>query len=163
MAINGSALISLLLLFVLAVGLWDARDWSLQAGLFPRALVVAALVLAFWQLILDLIQGKKGGTDPGAAGIVDLPVDRDVPLSEAMRRAGVAFAWIFGLTLAIWVVGFGAAVPLFLFLYILLQAGERWWFALAAALLMSLFQYVVFERIIHTNWPAGALQQWMNL
>jgi hypothetical protein len=162
MRINGSAVISLLLLVLLAVGLWEAKDWSLQAGLFPRALGVAALVLALWQLILDLVHGRKPVADQDAARLVDLPVDRDVPASEVLRRGGIAFAWIFGFTLAIWAMGFGLAVPVFLFLYVILQADERWWFAAVTALSMSLFQYVVFDRIIHTNWPEGIIQQWLG-
>ncbi|HEX9880400.1 MAG TPA: tripartite tricarboxylate transporter TctB family protein [Candidatus Binatia bacterium] len=162
MTINGSALISLLLVVVLAAGLWEAKDWSQQAGLFPCVLGAAALILALWQLILDLVRRREAVAGEDVAGLVDLPVDRDVPASEALRRAGIAFAWIFGLTFALWAIGFGLAVPLFLFLYLLLQAKERWWFAGVTTLAMALFQYVVFDLLIHTNWPDGAIQQWLG-
>ena len=162
MASKISALISLFLLLVLSVALYTARNWSPQAGLFPRTVGAIALVLVLGQLILDLVKKKKAETEDDGAGLVDLPVDRSVPVREVVRRGGKAFGWIFGLALTIWAIGFGLAIPLFLFLYIFFQAKERWWVALAIALLMALFQYVVFDRIIHTNWPVGAVQQWFE-
>jgi len=162
MTFNWASMLSLATLIILALGLYVAKDWSVQAGLFPLAIGIPALLLTLYQFVMDIVPGQKAATPEDSAILVDLPVDKDVAVSVVVRRAGISFGWIFGLTFAIWALGFLIAVPSFIFLYILFQAGERWWIATVTAFLMGLFQYVLFDRIIHTNWPEGAIQQWIG-
>lgn len=162
MTFKWTSIPSLLVVVVFGLGLYTAKDWTFQAGLFPLAIGIPALILALCQLVKDTVRGREGAQPEDLASLADLPVDRDVPFPEVVRRAGRAFAWIFGLAFAIWAFSFTIAVPLFTVLYLYFQARERWWVVAVMTLCLGLFQYVLFDRIIHTNWPVGALQQWMN-
>ncbi len=162
MTFKWTAIPSLLVVAVFGLGLYTAKDWTVQAGLFPLAIGIPALLLALCQLVKDTVRGKGGAQSGDTARRADLPVDRDVPFSEVVSRAGRSFAWIFGLAIAIWAFSFTIAVPLFTFLYLYFQAREGWRVVAAMTLGLGVFQYILFDRIIHTNWPVGAFQQWIN-
>ncbi len=141
---------------LLMVGLVaTARQWQYQARLFPWTIGIPTMALCFLQLGLDLFRGR--GEDGDVAGMMDLPVDRSVPVVVVIKRAVNIFGWIFGLYASIWLIGFILSVPLFLVLYLGVQAGESWKVAVTYMLVMVVFMVGVFEMVLHIPWPPGLI------
>jgi hypothetical protein len=76
-----------------------------------------------------------------------------------VKRAVTSFSWILGLFAAIWVVGFVVAVPLFVFIYLSLQARERLWISSTYAIGILGLIVGVFHLILNVPWPEGVLPQ----
>lgn len=152
---NPGALFTLVILLLMIGLVVTAKQWQYQARLFPWTIGIPTMLLCFLQLGMDLFSGKKGDED--AAGVMDLPVDRSVPVAVVIKRAVNVFGWIFGLYACIWIIGFILSVPLFLLLYLGLQAGETWKVAVIYMAVMLVFMIGVFEMVLHIPWPPGLI------
>jgi hypothetical protein len=73
------------------------------------------------------------------------------------RRAGEAFAWIFGLFFGVWLVGFPLTIALFSFLYLKYRSHEKWWVALSTTAVLMAILYGFFDQVLHVSWPDGLL------
>jgi len=68
----------------------------------------------------------------------------------------LSFAWIAGLTVTTWLLGFVIALPLFTFVYIKTQR-ERWFWAFALSLGMLVVVYVGFGLLLRLPLYKGLL------
>jgi len=129
-----------------AWGVFAAISWPLKAKLFPLVIGIPLCCLAIAELWLSLKTISK-------------PVDEadGIPRQLALRRAAIAAAWIAGFFAAIVLLGFLAAVPAFVLLYLRLQGRERWIFsAVFSAVVWAVF-YGLFDQLLHLPFPAGWL------
>jgi len=149
---NPGALFTTVVLLLILGLVMSAKQWQYQARLFPWAIGIPTLLLCFLQLGLDLFRTQS---DKSPAGMMDLPVDRSVPVSVVVKRAVNIFGWIFGLFFSIWLIGFIISVPLFLVLYLWIQARESWRVTLTYSVAMFVFLIGVFEMVLHIPWPPG--------
>jgi len=138
---------------VLAVALWDSRDFGFRAGLFPWAIGIPMLVLAAIQLALQL------------AGKVRLPpaLHPGIPHAVVNRRTVEILGWILGYLAAIWLVGFVAGGVLCTFLSLKLGSRERWPVTLGMAAGVGIFIYALFVQGLHVPFPEPALASWLGL
>jgi hypothetical protein len=60
---------------------------------------------------------------------------------------------------AVWLVGFVVSVPLFVFLYLTLQAQEKRWIAVVYTVSMLVFILGLFHVILSIPWPEGVFPQ----
>ena len=151
---NPGALFTVIVLLLMLGLVLSAKQWQYQARLFPWTIGIPTLLLCFLQLGLDLFRTQKSSD---SAGMMDLPVDRSVPVSVVIKRAINIFGWIFGLYFSIWIIGFIISVPLFLVLYLRIQAGESWKITAIYNTVMTLFLIGVFEMVLHIPWPPGII------
>jgi heme/copper-type cytochrome/quinol oxidase subunit 4 len=154
-------ILSILLVVFFTIFAYTAKDWRLQARLYPWAVGIPMLVLALVQLVLDL-----RGIEP-AKSRNDAPVD--VQFAEradpvvARRRTINIFSWIVGYIVAIWLIGFFYSVPLLVFLYLKVQSRERWPLSIALTAIAWIFFWALFDRLLHLPFPQGALFAWLGL
>jgi hypothetical protein len=94
-----------------------------------------------------------GKTERGE--VQDFQIARDIPEGDVTRRSATAAAWIVGFFAAIVLFGFPVAVPLFVFLYLKLQANEGWILSAAITAGVWAFFYGLFDRLLHLPFPAG--------
>lgn len=131
-----------------------AREWPIGTRLFPWCVGIPMLVLSLVQLAVELFRSTRS-VDPQRSSVEtgDLQVDWSIGTRLVIHRAAKFFGWIIGLLLGIWLLGFFVTVPLFVFLYLKLEAKEGWLlsFWLTAAALVFLIG--IFEQILHTHWP----------
>ncbi|MGH7798910.1 MAG: tripartite tricarboxylate transporter TctB family protein, partial [Candidatus Binatia bacterium] len=139
---------------VLALALWQSRNFGYRAGLFPWVIGTPTLILAFAQLTRDLY-GKKGGRSalPGE------PVEAEVEIAPqiVLKRTLSIILWTVSFFLAIWLLGFTYAVPLTILLYLKLAGGESWTMTALVTFFSWLFFWALFEKSLNVPFPEGLL------
>jgi putative tricarboxylic transport membrane protein len=154
--LDGGAAFSLAVVLLFVWALWQSRSFGWRAGLFPWAVTVPALFLAIAQLARD-ISGcrERPGTDLADA-------TPSVASAVTRRRTAEIAAWIIGMFVAVWLVGFAGATLVTTFLYLKLGARERWVTSLALSLGGFVFVYGLFERALGVPFPPGSLLTWLG-
>jgi len=104
--VNPGALFTLFVLLLFFGGVFTARQWQFQARLFPWTIGIPVLLLCVAQLAMDLFRATKSDNPDDLRGLMDLPVDRSVPVSVVIHRAINSFGWFIGFFLVIWLIGF---------------------------------------------------------
>ena len=150
--------LAVLLFFAFLV--WEAKDWSLQARLFPWAIGIPMLLLAMFQLATNLKQG-------GERTLVDRPADfqftRGIDPTLARRRTIAIFCWILGFFLGVWLVGFSVSIPLLVFFYLKVHTGEGWTLSLSLTAGAWVLYWGLFEKILRLPLPEGQVFLWIGI
>jgi hypothetical protein len=152
-----SIVTSYLIYLLLAV-----RDLRPEAARLPTVTAIGGLVLVaafIAQKIWDATHPKQNKT----VQILDTGFDEEglsgrVVVIRTLRVAG----WFGGMLAAIWFVGYHAAVPVFVFFYLLVFGETKWWMAATAGALFFLLIYGLFDLVLHTEWPEPALLRWFS-
>lgn len=140
---GSAALFTLVIATTIAVALFESRNFGFRAGLFPWVIGIPTLFLALVQLAKDVSRPKEAR----ATGHESLS-------PEAVRHRTISvIGWILGCFLAIWLLGFSYAVPLFIFVYLKLEAREGWLMTIAVTFCSWLFFYMLFERMLNVPFP----------
>jgi len=148
---------TLFLLAVFLIATWTGWGWPNIAKIMP------VYVAAIPGLLLVLVQIFREATDwetrRGRAGGVEMDEVQDVKLDKntERRRTLTFFSWLIGGALGIWLLGIVIALPLLVFLYTLVEGGEKWSTALIATGCTYLFVWGLFEYMLESRWPAGLL------
>jgi putative tricarboxylic transport membrane protein len=138
-----AALFTLVVATIMAIALFQSRNFGFRAGLFPWVIGIPTLVLALVQLAKDVTRPKK---EPA--------VDPEAIRPEAVRQRTLSIiGWTVGCFLAIWLLGFSYAVPLFIFLYLKVEGRESWLITIAVTFFSWLFFYMLFERMLNVPFP----------
>jgi putative tricarboxylic transport membrane protein len=137
---------------LLALALWQSRNFGVRAGLFPWVIGTPTLLLALFQLAKDLRGHKKVS---GPAFEVEGAVE--VSSAVASRRTWTILGWTVGFFIAIWLLGFSYAVPLTMVLYLKLAGREKWLITAVMAFGTWVFFYLLFERMLSVPFPDGLI------
>jgi len=107
------------------------------------------------QLVLDY-----GRADGEVASKLDyeIPSFQDTDSKTSHSGAMAIWGWLFGLLIAIYLIGLPIALPLFVFAYAKFY-GAKWFIAIILATLIAGFEYAVYERIIHVYWPEPLIME----
>jgi hypothetical protein len=138
---------------VMVAALFVAKDWPIRASIIILLLGSVGVLLVLLQLRLDL----------KAASAEDPKILRPTFEVQAIEHQGCwgsleIWAWLWGLFLAIHLIGFPIALPLFVFLYVKLYGGS--W--LTAGLLTAItwgFLYGIYDNLLSVPWP----KPWIRL
>ncbi len=161
MKITPAALFSLCAFVFFCVFVYLARDWRLQARLFPWAIGIPMVILAFVQVILDL-KGVKAKQSADATPM-DFQFTKDVDPVTAKKRAIVMFSWLVGFFALIVLLGFPIAIPLMMFAYLKFQGGEPWVLSISLTLIAWIFFYGLFVKLLTLPFPEGMVITWLGL
>ena len=133
---------------VFIVALQATRHWPLRASILVLVLGSLGLLLSLVQLAGDLKAIFR--EPPKLEGFsYETPV-----LESSDSRWGdmEIWAWLIGLYLFIWLIGFMIAVPLFVFAYTKFY-GARWITSITLSAVAGGFIYGLFEHLLHVPWP----------
>ena len=145
----------LVIFLVAAVVGWE---WPNIAKIMPvYVAAIPGLILVIVQLYRDATGWERSGNR--ASGAIDMDEVSDVQLDKAteLRRTLMYFGWLIGGALGIWLLGLVIALPLLVFLYALIEGKEKWYVALIAAACTYALVWGLFEYMLETRWPPGAL------
>jgi putative tricarboxylic transport membrane protein len=149
-----TAFFTLAVIAILALALWQSRNFGYRAGLFPWVIGTPTLILAFFQLARDLVGKQK----KVRAELVESAEGRvEVAPKLARQRTISIVLWTIGFFLAIWLIGFSYAVPLTIFLYLKFAGNEKWPMTLVVTFFSWLFYWGLFERLLRVPFPEGLL------
>jgi hypothetical protein len=137
---------------LLALALWQSRNFGVRAGLFPWVIGTPTLLLALLQLAKDL-RGHEKVSGPAFEG------EGAVEVSPALasRRTWTILGWTVGFFVAIWLLGFAYAVPLTMVFYLKVAGREKWLITAVMAFSTWLFFYLLFERMLSVPFPDGLI------
>lgn len=145
-----------LLLVVLLIAVWNARDLPSAARFFPMVIGIPAAALTAIQLALDL----RGREDRAKSELLDLGVDEGLAADQVSVGAWRAFGWFGGLILASLILGFHIAVPVFSAAYLRLIARLGWVMALVGTAAIALLVFGGFETLMGLRLPRGLMWGW---
>ena len=162
MKLRPTALFSLIVLIFFCVFVYEAKEWRMQARLYPFAIGIPMLVFAIVQFILDLKGVKAKESSDGAP--MDFQFQQtDVPPDVVRKRTITMFTWMFGFFFAIWLVGYPVAIPLMVFTYLKFQSGESWLLSTTLTAIAFVFFYTLFVRLLNLPFPDGFVQTMLGL
>ena len=143
--------LSVAVMLLSAWGIFSAWSWPTKAALFPLVISVPLFLLAAAEVLWVLL-----GSAQSAAS--DFKLSDHLPPGVAMRRTALAAGWVLGFFAAIALLGFGIAVPLFVFAYLRVQGKEGWIFTAVFTAAVWGFFYGLFDLLLHLPFPAGLVQ-----
>ncbi|HZA55294.1 MAG TPA: tripartite tricarboxylate transporter TctB family protein, partial [Candidatus Udaeobacter sp.] len=128
-------------------------------GFFPLVVAIPLVILALTDLLFEYLGISEKATGPA----VETEFSNEVPPEVARRRVVAMFSWIAGFIVAVYLVGFPAAIPPFIFLYLKVQSQVNWLRSIALTATAWGFFHVVFQRIVQLQFESGVIQSWMGL
>lgn len=144
------------LVFVIVIMSWVAVTSlgfrRLEAKLMPLMTSGATILLALGGLAVESRKSRKQTGLEGEAGTWT---------SDQVRRLALILGWIVGFFLAIYLLGFMAAIALSVLVYLKMQ-GRPWRTVVTFTVLFSLFIYVVFELALKSDLYPGLLFSLIN-
>ncbi len=149
--------LGVVIMILSAAAIISAWDWPLKAKLFPLVIAIPLFCLAATEVLWALF----GAAAQGQAQ--DFQLSDHVPRDVMLRRTALAAGWILGFFALILLLGFLAAVPLFVFLYLKGQGRERWVFSAVFTLVVWGFFYGLFDVLLHLPFPAGWIATWAGI
>jgi len=155
---RGDFLFSLFLIAVAGYAAFSAWHWSFKTGFFPLALAIPLIILVVVHLVLEVVGGSEKASGPA----VETEFANDVPPEVARRRVVEIFSWIVGFILLVFLLGFPAAVPLFLFSYLKMQSRIGWLQSITLTAGAWAFFYFLFQRLLNLQFEDGVIQTWMG-
>jgi tripartite tricarboxylate transporter TctB family protein len=158
--VRPQAIFSFVFLIFFIVFAYQAKDWRLQAKLYPWVIGIPMVVLALVQVILDLkgVERKQQDAAPVDFQFAQTTVEPAV----AKRRAITMFSWFFGFFFGIWLIGFSLTIPLMVFSYMYIQSKEKFWLSLTLTTIAWVFFYALFVKLLTLPFPDGVIFTWFG-
>jgi hypothetical protein len=94
---------------------------------------------------------------------MDFKLSEQLPRKTVTRRTLLAIAWMLGFLAAIVLLGFPLAVALLVFVFVKFQGREGWVTSGVFTIVVWVFFYAIFDRLLHLPFPAGWIQTWVGL
>jgi TctA family transporter len=166
-----SQLFAVAIIALLAWMLEESRGWSFAARIVPLIVGSLSLGCALLSLLNAVFRrtetlaaagvGERAQAQVAAAIHMDLVSDTaHIPRPLLLLRAAIFFGWLLAFMASMAVIGLIPTVPLFVIAYMRLENREPWKFVLAQAAGLTLFIYVVFDRLLTVPWPPTLLGTW---
>ena len=156
---KGHLYFSAFLILVSGYAIFSASRWSFKTGFFPLAIAIPLLALVLLHLYLEFF----GATEVSKGPAVDADFSGEVPDDVARHRVITIFFWIAGFILAVYLIGFPLTVPLFMFFYLKFQSEASWLHSLALTAITWVLFYLLFQKFVHIQFEAGAIQTWLDI
>jgi hypothetical protein len=152
MRLSGKLLMSLCLMAIAIGVMITAMKWPFRTALFPMIVSIFLFFGALTDFLLNLLGSKEVVSKQGT---VDFQLSDDIDPAIATRRTLVAFGWIIGFFFLILLLGFSVALPLMVFLFLKVQARERWGISLLLTGIALVFFLGLFVWLLNIPFPAG--------
>ena len=140
--------------------LWESRDWRMGAWLLPRLTIAFGLPFWIWRVVA-LIRPPK---ETGPAGQI---MDTGFLASED-EPAVVARRWVrvIGTTAAllggVWLFGFHVTVPAYAFLYLVIFAKVKWYWAVLPGIFYEAVIVGLYTNVLLAQWNRPAILELLD-
>jgi hypothetical protein len=160
MKYRGKHLMNLCLMGIAVGVIITAMKWPFRTAFFPLMVSIFLFFGALADLLLNLFRSKEAATKQG---VVDFQLSEDIDPALATRRTLLSFAWIIGFFFLILFFGFIIAVPLMVFLFLKVQAKEKWGISLLLTGLALVFFYGLFVWLLDTPFSEGWIYEGLKM
>jgi Tripartite tricarboxylate transporter TctB family len=156
-----AALFSFCAFIFFCVFVYLAKEWRVQARLYPWVIGIPMVILAAIQVFFDLkgIQPKKSDD----ATPMDFQFTQEVDPVIAKKRAIVMFSWLLGFFFLICLFGFPIGIPVMMFCYLKFQGDEPWVLSIVLTAVAWVFFYGLFVKLLTLPFPEGLIITWLGL
>ena len=147
---------TLFFLAVFLIAAWAGWGWPNIAKIMPvYVAAIPGLIMVSIQLVREMTGWETSKNTSG----MDMDQVSDAQLDKATERHRTLmfFAWFIGGALGIWLLGIVITLPLLVFLYALVEGGEKWLTSLILGACAYGLIWGLFEYMLETRWPAGLL------
>ncbi len=148
---------------VAVYALVSAQEWLFITRIGPMAiagiLAIAATISLIYKVAVTSVQTAAATAD----GLhMDVTSDHEEALSHkvVLIRAARFFGWFLAFLVSMSIIGLVPTIPLVMVAFMRIEGRERWRLSLIMAVCVTVFVYVLFDRIIHVPWPSSFLGQW---
>lgn len=133
-------------------------DWSLGAALMPRIAVIIGAPFWGYRLLVLFFQASEAEA-PGRIMDIGFRSGAD-PTGERSRFVRIC-AFIVGLYLGIWLLGFHIALPIGMIFYVRVYGGVSWGWSLTVGALFLALLVGVYDKLLNAYWHEPPLLQWL--
>lgn len=139
---------------------WDAREWRMQARLYPWTIGIPMIVLAVVNLVQELLGRDKSG-DPNA-GPSDIQFTQTGDRRTTVLRTLTIIAWILGFIAGFWLFGFSITIAVLIFCFLKIQSREGWALSVILTAGAWLIYWGLFEYMLRLPFPEGQVFLWLE-
>jgi len=146
---------------------WAAKVAPLSAGLFVLAMCAIGLLNQVFSRAATARRiaeaaGGEGSVDSVYEMHMDSTADHgDMTMRTMLLRAGIFLGYLLLFMASMAIIGFLPTVPLFVAFFMRVEGRENWRIVTAQAVLLTIFMYLVFDRLLHLPWPPTLLGEWL--
>ena len=160
-----SQLFPILLIVTLVVLMFQMTGWTSAARIVPTVVVVGALLFCSASLVTvifgDVSVSKLGlGNRAKEAEIAHFDIANslgDMPAAQIIRRGLIFFGWLVAFMISMAAIGLIPTVPIFIVALRRIEGRERWTIVLPMAIIMTVFIWFLFDRMLAVPWPGSYL------
>ncbi|MGB3337720.1 MAG: tripartite tricarboxylate transporter TctB family protein, partial [Devosia sp.] len=145
-------------LLAVIVMMVEASRWTSLAATVPLTVGALALLFGGGSLIAQGMRSTRDGAESGGAMHMELVAETEhLSARTIAARAGTFMLWLVGILVGWATVGIFVTTAVFTVAYMRAEARERWVTVIGMAVGLTVFLYVVFERILHIPFPRTLL------
>ena len=159
--ITDRSAISLFLFLLACFAVYRAFDFNDAARLMPLIIGIPTLALSAVVLVMEIAAQWKGKPKSAQGALDGSRLGKDLSPKERRalaRRELSLILWFVGLVVLIWLIGLLWTIPVFLVLFLWLQAREPWRLIVAISLGTWAVVYLLFVQILSMDLYQGLIQ-----
>jgi TctA family transporter len=154
---------------VISVMLFEASRWNRHAAIVP--LIVGTLGLIFVSFaLLNEVSRKPALATAGGENKADEKIHMDLesdtghlPPTTVAFRGAIFYGWLLAFMGSMAVIGLIPTVPIFVVLYMRLEGPEPWKLVIPQAAGLTVFIWVVFDKLLAIPWPQTYMGVWFPI
>lgn len=139
----------------------QATEWNFAAKIIPLVVGVAALAFCSLALLNEVFRSTVTTGNPDKIHMDVTGNFEDLSQRTVLLRTVIFFGWLLLFMASMALIGLIPTVPLFIMAYMRLEGRERWRTTAMLATGMTLFVYLVFDRLLLIPWPGSFVGDWI--
>lgn len=144
-----------------------AQEWSFNARVGPTwvcgTLIVFALISLFNQLCYERAPEAQGRSKAHMGIHMDTSSADSMQLRHVLLRSAIFFSWLLAFLASMAVIGLIPSMLLLIVAFMRVEGREPWKLTLTMAAAVTLFIYIVFDRVMMVPWPPTLLGEWFPI
>jgi hypothetical protein len=161
--------VGMLALFIAMMS--EAVTWNFYAKIVPVIVGCAAILFCSLTLLNEIFKHEtpqRSGLADAARKQIQEKIHMDIasnvshlPTRTILVRGAMFFGWMIFFLCSMEVIGLIPTVPVFIILFMRIEAQERWKITLPMALIVCIFVYGLFDQLLAIPWPGSMLGDWL--
>jgi TctA family transporter len=155
---------------VISVMLIEASRWNWHAKIVPVIVGSLGLIFCIFALLNEVARKPILATAGEGGGQADEKIHMDLesdtghlPPSTVAFRGAIFYGWLLAFMASMAVIGLIPTVPIFVVLYMRLEGPEPWKLVIPQAAGLTVFIWVVFDKLLTIPWPQTYVGVWFPI